>query len=106
MNTIHFSVFYVFTFFLFLISCYLLYLRLFVLARYIDFLTKVTINLTTYLIVVYFAAFFSSLLISVFFYSKSLAGELIGSCASNGIDLGELKPNSTLSCYQRVGHLR
>ena len=92
MNTIHLSVFYLFTFFLFVIFCYLLYLRIFVLARYIDFITKVNINLATYLIVVYFVALFSSLLISVFFYGASLAGELIGSCASSGVNLEELKP--------------
>lgn len=92
MNLIYFSVLYFFTFFLFLILCYLFYLRFFVLIRQIDFTSKIAINLTTYLIVLYFVPFFCSLLINVFFYSATLAGELIGWYASNVVDSQELQP--------------
>lgn len=103
MNSTHFSFFYLYTFFLFLTLSYLVYLRFFYFPKYVDFVTKVTTNLTNYLLILYLGAFRLSLAISIAFHSASLTSEALAWYVINELDFEKLKAVNETQDYPAPG---
>ena len=103
MNSTHCSVFYLYTFFLFLIVSYLMYLKFFYFTKYVDWITKVTTNLTTYLFILYLAAFSLSLAISISFHSATLMSESLAWYIINELDFEKLKAVQETQDYPLPG---
>ena len=103
MNSTHFSVFYLYTFFYFFTVSYLVYLRFFYFHKYVDFSTKVISNLTTYLCILYIAAFSLSLAISISFHSASLMSEALAWYVLNELDFEKLESTGEIQNYPAPG---
>lgn len=103
MHNTHFSVYYLYTFFLFLTVSYFVYLKFFYFTKYADLITKVTTNLTTYLLILYLAAFALSLAISITFHSASLIGEALAWYVVNELDFEKLKATREIQNYPPPG---
>ena len=91
MSTTHFSFFYLYTFLLFLSISYFVFLRFFYFTKYADYVTKVIINLSNYLLILYLFAFGFSLAISIAFHSASLTSEAFAWYIANQLDSERLK---------------
>lgn len=87
----HFSVFYLYTFFLFLSISYFVFLRFFYFVKYADQITKVISDFTTYLLILYLGAFGLSLAISITFHLASLTSEAFAWYVTNELDFEKLK---------------
>ena len=96
MSSTYFSVFHLYTIFLFLTLCYLFVLQRFCFAKYVDLSTKIAININRYLLFLFAVAFCFSLVISVFLFAASVTGEAMGQAlvwyVSNGVGLEGLEP--------------